>query len=142
MYNEFEKQLMNMTPVEPELDPAAAAYEAGYRNGRQNKRLWQASCSIMTILVVLLAGLNYSASRPAANTQPARSNVQLACIDDHDQVNKIKLELTNIKKAKKELNENSYLLLRRRVLDEGLDALPESSGNSGKVYTFKDSLNI
>ena len=143
--NEFEKSLMNLAPVEAELDPAAAAYQAGFRQGRSSTRKWQISSGCMTLMVILLAFFNISGSQnqPYNYADINGSSIQITSSDVEIKAdyNRIKLQLNELENNVQKLNDNSYLLLRRRVLDKGLDALPESTGSNGKVYTLKDMLN-
>ena len=135
--NEFEKQLMNLAPAEPALDPTAAAYQAGYRTAQRNSRKWQVSSGCLTVIAICLFVFNHTGSHLQPQSNNANYNIQFVKADNNVKFNKTKSGLSKPKK----LNDNSYLLLRRRVLDEGLDALPKSSGSKGKVYSLKDMLN-
>ncbi len=140
--NEFENKLMNLAPVEPGLDPAAVAYEAGFRQGRKNTRIWQVSNGCMILLVMVLAFVNMANNRSQTVPEMSFGNIKLVVQDNADsEFDKTNLETNVVSGPVNELDENSYLLLRRQVFDHGLEVLPKSTGKNGKVYSLKDMLN-
>ncbi len=140
-YTDFEKKMMALTPVMPELDQASVAFAAGYRKGRRTARVWQLSSGGMALLLVMLsvyvllvtgrtstpvADLGYTQFASVDNTQVHRPGIMINASLDRQPVRK--------------LNENSYLNLRNKVLEHGVDALPKSSGRKSEVMTLQEAL--
>ncbi|MBN2842419.1 MAG: hypothetical protein JXM68_04975, partial [Sedimentisphaerales bacterium] len=120
-----------LTPVMPGLDSTAVAFEAGYRKGRRVARVWQVCSGGMALLLVLLS--IYTMLGTGRRFAPAVDNNLVQFASYHNNAGPVELPV-------KKLNENSYILLRNKVLEHGVDALPESSGQKGRVLTVRDML--
>ncbi len=133
----FENMLIDLIPAKAKLDPAAAAFEAGFRKGHQKARLWQLSSGCFALLVVIMAVLTLSGV--GGSQSEGQSTTYLANASNMTTIrHSMELQMNDVDMPPKELNKNSYLLLRRKVLEHGVDALPKSNGGSGRVYTLRD----
>lgn len=177
---EFARSLQQLRPVEPELDVAELMFRAGqdsaWEESQRQLRRWQFStlvtsaCAVMAVITLWPV----SASTPASETSIAHETIQPEPKPDESIAEKqipVREERTpeaivDVEQPKLQphpLNdwwnrqftvsattEDSYLDLRNRILQDGIDALPEpklgGGSSSGEPLTasplrLRDALN-
>lgn len=97
---ELESALRGLKPVASAVDPIGCAFDAGRASMRRQNRTWQGACAALLVCVGALATLRTG----QAPQQPSDPGVYAA--------------------ATPTASPDSYLLVRNRVLQDGLGALP------------------
>ena len=114
---ELEAALRSVQPRQPELDPCSIAFQLGQRSSAWRLTAWRAAAAILLVAVILAETL-----RPSPRTverivfvpTPAPITIARASYSPTPQM----LPTSNVA--------FSYLNLRQKVIEHGLDALPAS----------------
>lgn len=128
---ELEAALGDLAPAGGGIDRDRFLYEAGRTSARRSLHFWRAGTAAMTL--ALLAALAWQ-PRPKAAQPVVQAPEQTA--PDITPVMARSTTPSPETRASLQWDENSYLVVQRRVLQLGIDALPRSQ-SGGKLKPLR-----
>ena len=127
---ELENALSGLAPAQLSISQEQLMFKAGLACAKRRTAFWRSICAVLTAILGISLTLNISAQNQQGTPNPAYTTAAV-----HEQQKNFK--------STKYSRDNSYIILRNKILREGLNALPKQkqSYSPTKPVSIKELLN-